>query len=476
MALSASFTGHTVVIDLGKTLSKVSLWDLDGHMLDRQTRPNLPFEIDGVRRLNALAIAQWLVETLAKYADHPVSTIVPVGHGAGVVALKNGQLAFPPLDYEQAIPSDVMAAYRKARDPFDQTGSPALPDGLNFGSQLWWLEQLEAEGMENATFLPWAQYWAWFLTGNAVSEVTSLGCHSDVWSPQAGDFSPMALRLGWASRFAPIVRAGDSVGMLSPPIVKATGLSPNVRVLAGLHDSNAALVAARGFAEIADNEATILSTGTWFIAMRLPSVPVDIASLPEARDCLVNVDVHGRAVPSARFMGGREIETLIEIDTRRVDIKPDQPALLASVPTVLRENRMILPTLMRGFGPFPDGAFAWINRPEDWYERRAAACLYAALVADTSLDLIGASGRLLVEGRFAEAEIFVRALASLRPDMAVFTANTHNDVSFGALRLNNPSLKPQGELVRVEPLDADLDTYRNRWKYEVEAASVRKAV
>lgn len=285
----------------------------------------------------------------------------------------------------------------------------------------------------------------------------------------------MAKRLGWAERFAPLARAGDAVGTLRPEVAARTGLSPGVKVLAGLHDSNAALLAARGFAEIAAHEATVLSTGTWFIGMRLPSASVDTANLPEARDCLVNVDVHGRAVPSARFMGGREIETLIEIDTRRVDIKPDQPALLAAVPGVLRKPVMILPTLMRGFGPYPHGRFDWINRPEDWYERRAAACLYAALVADTSLDLIGSSERLLVEGRFAEAEVFVRALATLRPDTAVYTANAHNDVSFGALRLIDPTLKPKGELVRVQPLDGDLDTYRNRWHAEIDASHKRTA-
>lgn len=467
--------GTTIVIDLGKTLSKISLWDLDGRMIDRQVRPNVPVEIGGVRRLDAADVGQWLLATIATYAEHPVRTIIPVGHGAGVVALVDGRLAFPPLDYEQAIPAGIMAQYRAERDPFALTGSPALPDGLNFGSQIWWMHQLHPQAMADATLLPWAQYWAWFLTGKATSEVTSLGCHSDLWSPQTGDFSPMAHRLGWAQKFAPVVRAGDAVGTLRPELAAQTGLSADVNVLAGLHDSNAALLAARGFAEIADNEATVLSTGTWFIGMRLPAVPVQTADLPEARDCLVNVDVHGRPVPSARFMGGREIETLIEIDTRRVDIKPDQPALLAAVPHVLRERCLILPTLMRGFGPFPRGRFAWVNRPEDWFRRRAAACLYAALVADVSLDLIGSSERLLVEGRFAEAEVFVRALAALRPDTTVYTANAHNDVSFGALRLIDPGLRPQGELLRVEPLDADLDTYRNRWRAEMEAAAARTA-
>jgi sugar (pentulose or hexulose) kinase len=201
--------------------------------------------------------------------------------------------------------------------------------------------------------MPWAQYWAWFLTGVASSEVSSLGCHSDVWNPAAGTFSPMAVRRGWAAQFAPVLPASAAVGQIAPRVARATGLAPTVQVLAGLHDSNAALLAARGFDQLAGQDATILSTGTWFIAMRLARAAVDLATLPEARDCLVNVDVFGQPVPSARFMGGREIESLIEIDTRRVDIKPDQPALLAAVPDLLAQGTMILPTLCRGFGPCP---------------------------------------------------------------------------------------------------------------------------
>jgi len=121
-------------------------------------------------------------------------------------------------------------------------------------------------------------------------------------------------------------------------------------------------------------------------------------------------------------------------------------------------------SLAPGCGPFPHGEGRWVNEPADWYAKRAATSLYAALVANAALDLIGSRERLLVEGRFAEAEVFVRALATLRPETAVYVANAHNDVSFGALRLLDPTLAPQGELVRVTPLDADLAAYREGWR------------
>lgn len=461
--------GTTIVVDIGKTMSKVSLWTSAGEMLDRQVRPNAAVEIDGIRRLDAVAIGKWLIEALGRYRGNPIQRIVPVGHGAGVAAILDDDLAFVPLDYEQPVPSEVMSAYRAERDPFAVTGSPPLPAGLNLGAQLFWLEQLYPAQMRDAVLVPWAQYWTWFLSGHAVSEVTSLGCHSDLWSPDQGRFSPLAERMGWSQRFAPIKGAGEVAGRLRQDIAALTGLSPDVQVLTGIHDSNAALLAARGFDELVRKEMTTLSTGTWFVAMRTADEVFGTSLLAEGRDCLINIDAYGWRIPSARFMGGREIETVIELDTRQVDIKPDQPALVAAVPQILASRAMVLPTLAPGCGPFPDSDGRWVNRPEDWYERRAAACLYAALVADTALNLIGSKERLLIEGRFAEAEVFVRALASLRPDTAVYVANAHNDVSFGALRLIDSSLKPRSELSLVAPLDANLEPYRSAWHAEVGA-------
>src|SRR5690606_37244401 len=163
--------GFAIVADIGKTLSKVTLWSRDGHLLDRQVRANEVSEVDDLRRLDAEGIGTWLIEALANYRGEPVKAIVPVGHGAGVVALSNDGIAVPPLDYEQAIPDEVMADYRALRDPFAVTGSPALPDGLNLGAQLFWLDRLYPSAMCKAVLVPWAQYWAWFLSGKATTEI-----------------------------------------------------------------------------------------------------------------------------------------------------------------------------------------------------------------------------------------------------------------------------------------------------------------
>lgn len=466
--------GHVIVIDVGKTLSKISLWRPDGALVERRSRPNPRTEADGRRVLDTAGIESWLVEQLGEFARiAPVSDIIPVAHGAAAAIIRDGALAAPPIDYEDKIPAGLRVAYDAGRDPFAVSGSPALGDGLNLGVQF---HRIEAEIPDliagDAQILLWPQYWAWLLSGVAAAEATSLGCHTDLWKPGAGMPSTMAERRGWARRLPPLRHAGALLGPIRPEWAARTGLPANVHIRCGVHDSNAALVAARGFAEIAHREATLLSTGTWFVAMRMAANPAAcLAGLPDGRDCLVNVDVDGRPVPSSRFMGGREIELLTDDDAARIDIAADQPALLAAIPAVVAARAMVLPTFTPGSGPFRNGHGRWIARPANRDVRRASVVLYAALMADAALDLIGASDRILVEGRFASAEAFVRALATLRPNDAVYVSDSENDVSYGALRLIHPSLRPAGALRQVTSLTTPLDLagYKRDWRDAAEA-------
>lgn len=461
----------TIVLDVGKTLSKLSLWSPDGALIERRVRPNERVRTADYAALDTAGIELWATEVLRYFGTlADVGAIIPVGHGAGVAIIRDDRLACPPIDYEEAMPVHLRAAYEAERGAFAETGSPFLPDGLNLGAQLFRLEHLDPSLAHGTRILPWAQYWGWRLSGVAASEVTSLGCHSDLWNPIAGTPSQLAERRGWANRLAPLRRAGDILGRLAPAWAATTGLPADTEVHCGLHDSNAALLAARGFAEIAEHESTVLSTGTWFVAMRSPkdAASVDTVRLDERRDCLINVDAFGKPIPSARFMGGREIETLIGLDTRRIDIAPDQPALLAALPDVLAAGAMVLPSFAPGFGPFPHGRGDWIAEPAGSERRRAAVSLYAALLADAALDMVGTCERLLIEGRFAEGQAFVRALAALRPDLRIYIGKAHNDVSYGALRLLGAAAPTAEPLELVEPLEVDLAPYRDRWREEAE--------
>jgi sugar (pentulose or hexulose) kinase len=459
--------GGTIVLDVGKTNSKASVWDTSGRLLARRDRANEPQHASGYRALDVWGIDEWLMNTLREFAQQlTVSRIMTVGHGAAAVLLQEGRLWAPPMDYEHEVSAADRADYAQQRDPFAETGSPGLPCGLNLGLQLHHLERVCGPLPPDVTIVPWPQYWAWRLCGVAASEVSSLGCHTDLWQPRAHSFSTLAVRRGWAARMAPLRLAGEQLGTITAYIAERTGLSPDCMVLCGMHDSNAALLSAAGHAEIAGYDATILSTGTWFVALRSlqDGASIDPEALDDSRDCLINVDVFGRPVPSARFMGGREAELIGGVDSFAVTRNYEPEMLLARLPALIANGSSVYPSFVRGVGPFPDSMGEWCNQPSDPRDQRAITELYLALMASTALDLIGSRERLLIEGRFAEATLFVRSLAALRRQHRVFVSNAHQDVAYGALRLMDPDLLPSCELKPVEPLDLDLTGYAALWR------------
>ena len=235
--------GWTIVLDIGKSIAKATLWDDGGMLCARRSRTNPKLDSDGYWGLDAVGIERWLTGVLADFARFgPVGAIVPVAHGAGAALIRDGRLQCLPVDYEWPGVAEGRGAYDRRRESFVITGSPALPAGLNLGIQLHWLDGRSASDLRSARIVPWAQYWAWLLSGVLASEFTSVGCHTDLWRPFARTPSSLAISHGWAERLAPLTPARNVLGTLRKNWAEHTGLSRNVEILCGLHDSNAALL------------------------------------------------------------------------------------------------------------------------------------------------------------------------------------------------------------------------------------------
>lgn len=465
--------GDVIVLDIGKSSAKLSRVDQAGNVRARLERPNKPVIMNGLKRLDFKGIESWLVDALAEIGTHgDVKAIVPVAHGAAAAVLKDGVLATAPLDYEQELPPAERSKYEAERDPFPFTGSPSLPAGLNLGAQFHLLD-IRYPGLFDgqAQIVTWPQYWAWRLCGVAACELTSLGCHTDLWRPLEGRPTALSRRRGWADRMAPLRRANESLASLSPEWVERTGLSPRIEILCGIHDSNAALLAARCGEESGDPEVTLLSTGTWFVAMK--SAAADRRSgflhLDERRDCLVNVDFLGRPVPSSRFMGGREIQHLLDGAAIQIDDPLAQQAMIDCLPAAVRSEAMVLPSLVSGVGPFPNASGGWVARPGSAVERACVIALYVALVAREALDLIGANDKIIIEGRFARSLVFARALASLSAPGTIFVAEAESDLALGAAALVYPALRSRAVVKKVEPLKTNIVQYQLKWRERTRA-------
>jgi sugar (pentulose or hexulose) kinase len=407
------------VVDIGKTRSKLSLWAADGTPLRHVDHVNA-IGAQRPRQLDLEGLATWLKRALSEAAQlAEITAIVPVGHGAAGVLMAQDK-AICALDYEVAPPPEIAIAYDRLRDPFEATLSPRLEGGLNLGVQLYWLERLyPALWPGAARFLLWPQYWAWWFSGESACEVTSLGCHTDLWRPLERRFSDLALSRGWAQRLAPLRGAGEVLGPVRAALADELGLGRGGRVYCGLHDSNAALHGARSFDELAGRPFGVVSTGTWFVCFA--SGGAGPAAYDATRDMLANVDVAARPTPTARFMGGRDYEAWMG------------GALgAASDPGLLAEAAALTD---------------WRRAPGALRATRAA--LELARRTDRTLGLVAAEGPILVEGRFAADEAFAAALARLRPGQTVYRCDTADAVALGALRLAAPHLRPNSPLNSV---------------------------
>ncbi len=448
---------HIAVIDIGKTNAKVVVLDAGtGAEIAAVKTANGVLKTGPYPHYDIEGLWGFIVSALKNFAQTPGFDAISITtHGASAAMLAaDGSLAMLVLDYEHGYPRAIADAYEHLRPKFAETFSPRLSMGLNVGAQIHYLKStFPADFSRVATILTYPQYWAFRLSGVAANEVTSLGCHTDLWNPTTQNYSSLVDTLGIRALMAPVRSAFDALGPVLPALAGEMGLAKAVPIYCGIHDSNASLLP-----HLVENEApfAVVSTGTWVISF---GVGGDLEHLDPRRDALANVDAYGRAVPSARFMGGREFEIL----AAEIGDAPSG-AVEAALETTIGKGLMLLPNVVEGSGPFPGRKMRWAgDSAADAAERLAAVNLYLALMTEACLDLIGAKGPVFVEGPFALNRAYLTALAAVTgSDVIALPGST--GTSQGAALLTG--IRPPAAAEKA-PLRADLQglrPYRQAWR------------
>ncbi len=441
---------HIAVIDVGKTNAKLAL--VDSTTLSEVavvTRPNTVLAGPPYPHFDLEGHWTFFVESLRDFhASHGVDAISVTTHGASAVLLDAaGDLACPMLDYEHTGPDDLAAEYDAIRPDFSITGAPRLPMGLNLGAQLHWLLETQY-GLRNrlAHIVTYPQYWGYRLTGALATDVTSLGCHTDLWNPYAQEFSPLVKALGLQESLAPAMRSDAILGYVQADLAAHIGFETPVPVTCGIHDSNASLYPYLG----QETPFAVVSTGTWVVARAIGAEP---KPLDQTRDVLVNTNALGQAVPSARFMGGREYE-LIRPDGHQVT-DGDRAEVLRGI--------MLLPSVEPSSGPFQNRQMEWRGGEPQGGTRLVALSWYLALMTRVCLDLAGAEGPVIIEGPFARNADYLDMLRVLSTD-GVKVATSLTGTSVGAAMLAADRLSPQLRDHGMPALEPNLRTYAERWR------------
>ncbi len=462
-----SETDATVVLDIGKTNVKLTLVDAAGVTLTERRMPNTVLTGEPYPHHDTERIWTWMLGTLRELGGlGRIGAIVPVTHGATAALVDEAGLVLPVLDYEfagpdqlwseyeSALPEDISARYAGVRPAFGATCSPSLPAGLNLGRQLaWQASRFPEQFARTRHILMYPQYWAWRLCGVAAGEVSSLGCHTDLWQPQTQTYSSLLAYMGWSALMPPLREAGAVLGPLLPALVQLTGLPTDCKVLCGIHDSNASLLR-----YLDGGVGAVLSSGTWLIAA---SFNTALDRLDEQADMLANTNARGAPVACMRFMGGREFAALAG----------SAPVVCApgDLETMVAQGSLALPCFAESGGPFSGRSGMIIGpAPASDMQRYALATLYCALRCDYCLDALEATGAVAVEGSLTGNPYFAGVLAALRPGQSILVSNDTSGTTYGGWLLHRGGAPRDSAVDAAEALHfVGLDAYKARWRAQL---------
>ncbi len=451
-------TRHCIVLDIGKTNVKLHVLNEEQESLADFSRENLVLYDPPYPQVDVDGIWNWTMDIAAVVSTKfDVTAVVVTAHGATAALVDPGvgenALALPILDYEWSglDPSDQYASVRPA---YSETLSPDLPGGLNLGRQIYW-QQADFPDQFRAVkaILLYPQYWAYRFSGEMVAEVSSLGCHTDLWSPEKAGFSGLVAGQNWQRLMPPIVPAWESIGSIRSSVAERAGLPTTCRVHAGAHDSGASFL--RYVLAKPDQPFCVVSTGTWVICM---STDTSCEQLDESRDMLANVDVNNECVACARFMGGREYAAICS----RLGAPIADQVRESDVERTVKDRAFALPDFSGGSGPFGG------RKPEflgPIANGSALATIYCALMVDYCLDLLGVENEVIIVGSYLRNPVLCSLIAQLRREQPVNLSSDQAGAVRGAAQLTDWQRPVSVSLTRCEPALVDgLAEYARQWR------------
>lgn len=453
--MSPRFIG---VVDIGKSNAKVAVVDAESRTeLAVRKMPNIVLGDGPYPHYDIPTLWEFLCSSVADLnREQRLDALSVTTHGASAALTDaEGELALPALDYEFTGPDELAAEYDAVRPPFSESFTPRLPGGLNLGAQLFWQARRFPEAFARARWiLPYPQYWSYRLSGIAASEITSLGCHTDLWNYETNLYSSLVLKQGWLDKMPQVRPASDVLGLVRPGHAERLGLRAHVPVYSGIHDSNASLLP-----HLLERQPpfSVVSTGTWVIAA---SPGGHLSRLDPERDCLANLDAFGRPVPSARFMGGREFAQLVGDEV----LSPRD----AAIGRVLDEPIVLLPSATEGSGPFPHRKAHW-NKPSHLIDRETnfvGVSFYLAMMTAECLSMTGADGDVVVEGPFAGNRLYLQMLSAAITRRVVAMTGSATGTSIGAAllaRMEAPGTISPGQYHLFTPLP-EMVRYAQNWR------------
>jgi sugar (pentulose or hexulose) kinase len=422
------------IFDIGKTNKKLLLFNEQYKLVFEESCQLMEAtDEDGFPCEDVMQLTEWVRERFSqiqKDSRFEIKAVNFSGYGASLVYLDDNGEVIPPLyNYLKPFPPILLkkfyADYGGESQFSKLTASPVLGN-LNAGMQLYRLKYEKPEQFErikHALHLP--QYLSWILTTTLHTDITSIGCHTNLWNFQQNKYHE------WVNK--------EAIEKKLPPLLPCTGIAGHsnntIPVGAGLHDSSAALIP---YLTAFRDSFILLSTGTWCISLN----PFNHSMLTDYElheDCLCYLSYEGKPVKASRIFAGyeheEEIKRLAAYFSKPVEYYKTvgvDTELLKQQQQIYKKQSLTASNAQPATSGFTGREMAVFNNYETAYHQLITD-IVAQQVRSTNLVLKGTGvKRIFVDGGFGKNPIYMYLLSDAFPDMEVYAASVAQASALGA--------------------------------------------
>jgi sugar (pentulose or hexulose) kinase len=415
-------TPTIAIFDIGKTNKKLFLFNENYEIVyEKSTQFDEILDEDGDACENLELLNCWIVDTFQEvqnYQNFEIKAVNFSAYGASFVHIGYDNKPVTPLynylkSYPEYLKKQFYDTYGGEEHFAVQTASPVLGH-LNSGMQLYWLKyEKPAIFAQIKTSLHLPQYISFLLSGQCYSDITSIGCHTNLWDFQKNEYhewvSPLAPEGGDNSiylKLAPIhnnlIAINSEMAVTQFPLWGLGGFG------IGLHDSSAALIP---YLASFSSPFVLISTGTWCVSMNpFNDSPLTFEELQQ--DCLCYLTYQGNPVKSSRLFAGYEHEQAIKQLAEQFGVSEDYYKKVKFDKSLIENSTD--------------------NTYETAYHQLMLGIVKKQVIA-TQLVLNNSEvNKIFVDGGFSKNPIYMTLLAKSFPEKEIYAASVAQASALGA--------------------------------------------
>ena len=422
------------IFDVGKTNKKLLLFDEQYNVIHEESKQLQEIkDEDGFSCEDVGALTNWVQESFTEVAADERFDIKAVNfsaYGASFVYLdENGKVFLPLYNYLKPYPKDIQTKFYKTYGGESaiakQTASPVLGN-LNSGMQLY---RLKYEKPEVFAKIKWAlhlpQYLSYILSSAVNTDITSVGCHTNLWHFQWEHYHDWVKKEEIEEKFGPIKDSATLAGKT------LTGIPVGI----GLHDSSSALIP---YFSSFSEPFILLSTGTWCISLN-PFNQSQLSDYELHEDCLCYLSYKGKPIKASRLFAGYEHEQQVKRLAEHFKTGVEQYKKVKANPELLKKLKPLGGSTYNAQNGAMVGQSKFAKR--DLYKFKNYDEAYHQLIADimeqqirsTNIVLKGtAVSRIFVDGGFGNNPIYMHLLSEAFPGIEVYAASVPQASALGA--------------------------------------------